>query len=170
MNEKCACVVPMCPQVPARAQPMRVHEATTGKKSPGRKQPYEPRKPQARGCAKENKPIRHNFMVELKDLIVVPNIVERLKMPKKTDKMLGPHKEAWCEFHQAFGHPICNCLALGHRLDELVKSGFLNDYLAEPQGTVTPTMSGEDQGHVMPVHGEIHTISGGFLGGGCTAF
>ena len=99
--------------------------------------------------------MRHNFQVELKDMIAVPNIAKRLKMPTKTDKMLGPHKEAWCEFHQAFGHPIRNCLALGHQLDELVKSGFLNDFLAEPQGTVTPTTPGEDQGHEMPVHGEI---------------
>ena len=49
-----------------------------------------------------------------------------------------------------------------------MKSGFLNDYLAEPQGTVTPVTTGEDQGHEMPIHGEIHTISGGFSGGGCT--
>ena len=83
--------------------------------------------------------------------------------------MMGPHKEAWCGFHQAFGHPIRNCLALGHQLDELVKSGFLNDYLVEPQGTVTPATSEEDQRHVMPVHGEIHTISGDFSGRGCTA-
>ena len=27
----------------------------------------------------------------------------------------------------------------------------------------------EDQAHEMPIHGEIHTISGGFSGGGCTA-
>jgi len=54
-------------------------------------------------------------------------------------------------------------------LDELVKRGFLNDYLAEPRRAETPSASGEDQGHEMPVHGEIHTISGGFSGGGCTA-
>ena len=99
----------------------------------------------------------------------MPNIAERLRTPPKSDKKLGPHKEAWCEFHKVFSHPISNCLALGHQLDELVKSGFLNDYLAEPEGTETPTASGEDQGHEMPVHGEIHTISGGFSGGGSTA-
>jgi len=108
-------------------------------------------------------------VVELKDLIAVPNIAERLKIPAKTDKVLGPHKDAWCEFHQAFGHPIRNCLALGHQLDELVKSGFLDDYLAESQGTGASVASGEDQGHEMHVHGEIHTISGGFSRGGCTA-
>jgi len=86
-------------------------------------------------------------VVELKDLIVVPNIADRLRPPVKTDKVLGPHKDSWCEFHKAFGHHINNCLALGHQLDELVKNGFLKDYLA----------------------GEEHTISGGFSGGGPTA-
>jgi len=161
VNEKRACVVPTRLGAPARAQPMRVHEAAMEKRNHGKKQPYEPRKPQARGRARENKPVRHNFVVDLKDLIAMPNMAERLRMPPKTDMKLGPHKEAWCEFHQKFGHPIRNCLALGHQLDELVKSGFLNDYLAEPEGIETPAASGEDQGPEMPVHGEIHTISGG---------
>ena len=87
---------------------------------------------------RKNKPVRHSFVVELKDLIIVPNIAERPKIPAKTNKVLGPHKDAWCKFHQAFGHPIRNCLVLGHQLDELVKSGFLNDYLAKSQETGTP--------------------------------
>jgi len=45
VNEKRACVVPTRPQALARAQPMRVHEAATEKRNPGKKQPYEPRKP-----------------------------------------------------------------------------------------------------------------------------
>ncbi|XP_068492034.1 uncharacterized protein [Phaseolus vulgaris] len=108
-------------------------------------------------------------MVELKDLIVVPNIADRLRAPVKTDKVLGPHKDAWCEFHQAFGHHINNCLALGHQLDELVKSGFLKDYLAGSSKTTTLAVPEEDQAHEIPIHGEIHTISGGFSCGGCTA-
>jgi len=131
--EKCACVVPTRPRAPPRAQPVRVHEAAAGKKTQGRKQPYEARA-LAKGRPGGNKPLRHNFVVELKDLIVVPNIADRLKMPAKTDKVLGPHKDAWCEFHQAFGHPINSCLALGHQLDEFVKSGFLNDYLTGSSG------------------------------------
>jgi len=39
----------------------------------------------------------------------------------------------------------------------------------ESQGAQTLTAPGGDQGHEMPVHGEIHTISGGFSGGGCTS-
>ena len=108
-------------------------------------------------------------MVELKDLIVIPNIAQRLKIPPKTDKKLGPNKNAWCEFHQAFDHPIRNCLALGHKLDELVKNGFLRDYLQEKQGVEDVAVTGGDQGHEIPVHGEIHTIAGGFSGGDCTA-
>jgi len=123
---------------------MRVNEAATGKRGQGGKQPYESRKPQAKGRSGENKLVRHNFVVELKDLIVVPNIAVRLKMPVKTDKVLGPHKDAWCEFHHAFGHPINSCLALGHQLDEFVKSGFLNDYLAGSSGTEALTASAED--------------------------
>ena len=85
-------------------------------------------------------------MVELKDLIVVPNIAERLKIPSKTDKKLGPNKNAWREFHQAFGHLIRNCLALGHQLDELVKNGFLKGYLVESQGAQDSTTSREIRG------------------------
>ena len=105
--------------------------------SQGRERPYEARRPQARGQAEGNRParegnrpLRHNFVVELKDLIAVPNIADRLRPPVKTDKVLGHHKDSWCEFHQVFGHHINNCLALGHQLDELVKNGFLKDYLA----------------------------------------
>ena len=108
-------------------------------------------------------------MVELKDLIVVPNIAERLRRPTKTDKLLGPRKDSWCEFHEAFGHHINNCLSLGYQLDELVKNGFLKDYLAEPATTAALSEPTEDQAHEMPIHGEVHTIFGGFSGGGPTA-
>jgi len=50
-------------------------------------------------------------------------------------------------------------------LDELVKNDFLKDYLREPQGVQVLAALGGDQGHEIPVHGEIHTISGGFSGG-----
>lgn len=92
-------------------------------------------------------------MVELKDLIAIANIAERLKIPPKTDKKLGPNKNAWCEFPQSFGHPIRNCLALGHQLDELVKNGFLRDYLQEKQGVEDVAVTRGDQGHEIPMHG-----------------
>jgi len=50
-----------------------------------------------------------------------------------------------------------------------VKSDFLKDYLQELQGAQALAVPGGDQGHEVPIHGEINTISGGFPGGGCTA-
>jgi len=144
-----------------------VNEATTGKRRQDRKRPYEAMKPQTRKRAKGNRPVRHDFVVELKDLIVVPNIADRLWAPVKTNKVLGPHKDAWCEFHQAFGHHINNCLTLGHQMDELVKNGFLKDYLVGSSTAAALAVPEEDQAHEMPIHGEMHTISGGFSGGGC---
>jgi len=122
VNEKRTCVVPTRPRASGQPQPLRVHEAKTEKKTLAKQQPYQPRKPQTRGREREKVPPRHDFVVELKDLIAIPHIVKRLKVPPKTDKKLGPNKNAWCEFHQAFCHPICSCLALGHQLDELVKT------------------------------------------------
>jgi len=138
-------------------------------KTPVKQQPYQPRKPNARGRGRDIVLPRHDFVVELKDLIVIPNITERLNVPPKTDKRLGPNKNAWCEFHQAFSHPIRNCLALGHQLDELVKNGLLRDYLQEKQGTEDMAATGGGPGHEVLVHDEVHTIVGGFSGGGCTA-
>jgi len=108
-------------------------------------------------------------VVELKDLIAVPNIAERLRRPAKTDKVLGPRKDSWCKFHEAFGHHINNCLSLGYQLDELVRTGFLKDYVAEPATTATLPPPVEEPAHEMPVLGEVHTIAGGFSSGGPTA-
>jgi len=108
-------------------------------------------------------------VVELKDLTVVSNIADRLRPPVKSDNILGPHKESWCEFHESFGHHINNCLALGYQLDELVKNGFLKDYLAGSTTTTATATPEEGQAHEIPTHGEVHTISNGFSGGGPTA-
>jgi len=148
---------------------MRVHEATTKKKASGKQPSYETRKPKIIERTKEGTPTIHTFQMELKELIVVPNVIERLKSPPKTDRRLGPSKDTWCKFHQAFGHSLRNCLVLGYQLDELVRNGFLKEYLLENQGAPTTALPMGDQGHEIPVHGEINTISGGFSGGECTA-
>ena len=135
-----------------------MNEIATGRRGQERKCPYEARKPQARGRSGENRSVRHDFMVELKDLIAVPNIVDRLRVPMKTDKVLGPHKDAWCEFHQAFGHRITNCLALGYLLDELVKSGFLNDYLAGSSAATALEAPVEDQAPVSTVKAPAEAV------------
>jgi len=94
VNEKCMCVVPTRPRASGRPQPLRVHEATIEKKTPAKQQPYQSMKHQTRGRERENVPPRHDFMVELKDLIAIPNIAKRLEVPPKTDKRLGPNKNA----------------------------------------------------------------------------
>ncbi|XP_068503987.1 uncharacterized protein [Phaseolus vulgaris] len=171
--EKCTTAAPTRPRAHVRTQPARVHEAATERKSQDRKRTYEARRTQPRGRAEGrregNRPLKHNFMVELKDLIVVPNVADRLRPPVKSDKVLGPHKESWCEFHEAFGHHINNCLALGYQLDELVKNGFLKDNLARSTTTTATATPEEGQAHEMPTHGEVHTIFSGFSGGGPTA-
>ena len=63
---------------------------------------------------------------------VIPNVADKLKSPPKTGRRLGPSKDTWCEFHQAF-HNLRNCLALGHQFNELVSDGFLKEYLEENQ-------------------------------------
>ena len=167
LGEKRTCVVPTRPHAVGRPQTLRVHKATTEMKAPVKQQPYQ--RPNTRGRGRENASPRHDFIVELKDLIVIPNIVERLKVPPKTDKKLGPNKKAWCEFHQAYDHPIRNCLVLGHQLDELVKNALLRDYLQEKQGTEDVAATRGGSGHEVLVHGEVHTIAGGFSSGGCTS-
>jgi len=137
VTEKCGLIGPI------RPQPMRVHEATTGKKGVGK--PY--KQSQAGTRTRRDPPLKHNFRIELKELIAIPNLAARLKVPAKTDKKRGPNKNAWCEFHQAHGHYIRNCLTVAYQLDELVKSGFLKDYLQEQQNDQALVTAGADQGH-----------------------
>jgi len=81
---------------------MRVHEATTGKKSPTSQAPYEPKRHQTR--VREGVPIRHKFIINLKKLIDILDVVGKLKPPPKAGRRLGLSKDTWCEFHQAFRH------------------------------------------------------------------
>ena len=58
------------------------------------------------------------------------------------------------------------CIALSYQLANLVKVGFLKEYLEvnqeEPKGEAT-TM---DQTHETPIHGDLNTIARGFSRGG----
>ena len=69
------------PRAAGRPRPMRVHEATTEKKGVGKQQPYE--KPQTGVRTRRDPPPKHNFCVELKELIVIPNIATRLRIPQR---------------------------------------------------------------------------------------
>ena len=163
------------PRVQTRFQPQRVMEAATGKKDQRMHHPYDPEKNKGKGPGRPrefNRPPRYEFVKGLADLIAIPNIAARIKVSEKaTDKVLGPKLDVWCEFHKGFGHSINSCLALGHQLAELVKCGFLKDYLLEKQtgqSSNSQPVSDEGQQHEVPLHGEIHIIAGGFSGGGCT--
>jgi len=151
-------------------------EAAAGKRDQRTRHPYDPKKNKSKGPGRpreSNRPPRYEFVMGLADLIAIPNIVARLKLPEKTtEKVLGPKPDTWCEFNKSFGHSINSCLALGHQLAELVKCGFLKDYLLEKQAdqaSGSQSAGSGGQQHEVPIHGEIHTIAGGFSGGGCIA-
>ena len=174
--EKRGSVAPARPRAQTRIQPQRVLETMAAKKDQRTRHPYDPKKNKGRGPGRPrefNRPPRYKLVMGLADLIAIPNIATRLKAPEKVgDKVLGPKPNAWCEFHQSFGHTLDSCLALGYQLDDLVKSGFLNDYLLDKRtggASSSQPASGEGQQHEVPTHGEIHTIAGGFSGGGCIA-
>jgi len=63
----------------------------------------------------------------------MPGVADKLKFPQKTDRSLGLRRDAWCEFHRAFGHNVEQCIALGFQLVSLVKEGFLKEYLEAKQ-------------------------------------
>ena len=94
-------------------------------------------------------------MISLAELIAIPAMAARLHVPEKTDRVLGGRKDEWCEFHQAYGHILRNCLALGRQLAELVETGFLTDYLQKTQGDRASGSQAGDQQHELPVFGEV---------------
>ena len=94
VTEKGGSVGLVRPRGTGHPRPMRVHEATIEKKVPGARPPYEARKPQTRARTRENNLPRHNFWVDLKELIAIPDMTSRLKPPPKTDKRMGPSKSA----------------------------------------------------------------------------
>ncbi|XP_068475054.1 uncharacterized protein [Phaseolus vulgaris] len=102
VTQKQGLVGPVRPRAVARPQPMRVHEMIAKKKEA--EKPYECAQAGAR--TRRDPSPKHNFQMELKELIAIPNIAARLKVSAKTDRKMGPNKNAWCEFHQANDHYI----------------------------------------------------------------
>jgi len=118
VSEKRGNVAPAKPHAQTRTQPQRVMEATAEKKGQRMHHPYDPKKSKGKGPGRprvSNRSPRYEFVMGLADLIAIPNIAARLKVPEKTtDKVLGPKPDAWCEFNKSFGHSINSCLALGY--------------------------------------------------------
>jgi len=117
VTEKRGNVAPAKPRTQARVQPERVMEAAAGKRDQRARHPYDPKKNKSKGPGRpreSNRPPRYEFVMGLADLIAIPNIAARLKVPEKTEeKILGAKPDASCEFHKSFGHSINSCLALG---------------------------------------------------------
>ena len=73
-------------------------EAAAGKRDQRMRHPYDPKKGKGKGPGKPkevNRPPRYEFVIGLADLIAIPNIAARLKVPEKTtDKVLGAKPDA----------------------------------------------------------------------------
>ena len=144
-------------------------EVSTEKRSPTRHTPYALKKRHIRSKAKGDLPFRHKFKMTYKEMLAIPGMTDKLRFPPKTDRNLGPSKDTWCKFHKAFGHDVENCIALGYQLVGMVRDGFLKEYLEGGREGLKDETPAKDQGHEVPVHCEVNTISGGFSGGGCIA-
>jgi len=96
-------------------------------------------------------------------------VANKLKCPHKTDWFLGSRRDAWCEFHRAFGHNIKQCIALGFQLASLVKEGFLKLYLKANQEKPKGEAGIKDQTNETLVNGDLNNIVEGFSRGGSLA-
>jgi len=101
------------PKEGSRAEPLRLHEATTEKRSDARQTPYASRKSQPRTKARDDLPFRPKFRMTYKDLLGMPGMADKLRFPPKSNRNLGLRKEIWCEFHKGFRHDAEHCIALG---------------------------------------------------------
>ena len=61
------------------------------------------------------------------------------------------------------------CTTLGHQLTDLVKDGFLKEYLEDSQEGPQGEVALREAVHETPIHGELNTIFGGFSGGRSSA-
>ena len=78
----------------SRAQPLRVHEAVTEKRSDARRAPYTTRKNQPRTKTRDDLPFRPKFRMTYKELLGMLEMAEKLRFPPKSDRNLGSRKEA----------------------------------------------------------------------------
>jgi len=93
-------------------------------------------------------------------------VADKLKFPQKIDQFLGSRRDAWCEFHRAFGHSVEQCITLSNQLAYLVKEGFLKEYLEANQEKLRGKVAIGYQTHENPIHGELNSIVGGSSKGG----
>jgi len=151
-------------------------EAAARKKDQRMHHPYDPEKNKGKGPGRPrefNRPPRCEFLMGLADLIafrILPPGLKRLR--RRRIRCWGQNRMCGVSSIRVLTIPLIRVWLWGHQLAELVKCGFLKDYLLEKQtgqSSDSQPVSDEGQQHEVPLHGEIHTIAGGFSDGGCTA-
>jgi len=117
------------------------NEAFIEKRTNLRYVPYVPKKDEPKTKVREETTIRPRFQGPCKELIGMAGVADRLKFSQKTDRFLGSGRDTWCDFHKAYGHDIERSISLSYQLANLVKEGFLKEYLEvsqeEPKGKTT---------------------------------
>ena len=83
---------------------------------------------------------------------------------------MGTHWDGWCRYHMIRGHDTDSCIHLRQEIEKLIQSGKLRGYTKETKGE-DKRKSERDQkarkeGHNEEQRHTLHTISGGFAGGG----
>ena len=74
----------------------------------------------------------------------------------------------YCEFYRDHGHQTDDCIQLRKEIEYLIRRGYLRRYIAsegQDQTQPPPPRQPTPAQHQQPL-GEIHVISGGFVGGG----
>ncbi|XP_039687770.1 uncharacterized protein [Medicago truncatula] len=81
--------------------------------------------------------------------------------PFSRARVMGQDKDAWCKYHLVQGHNTDDCVHLKREIEKLLLSGKLRGYAKERRHNERQ----EDKPNPEQKH-TLHTISGGFAGGG----
>ena len=76
----------------------RSSEASIGKRMNPRYVLYVAKKEKPETRVREETKIWPRFQVSCKYLLSKPGVVDKLKFPQKTDRLLGSLRDPWCEF------------------------------------------------------------------------
>ena len=145
---------------------VRRNETSTEKRKDSRYILYVAKKDEPKTKAKEETTIRLRFRVPCKELIGMAGVADRLEFTQQRDRFLGLRRDTWCAFHTTYGHDFEWCIAISYQLANLVKDGFLKEYLELSQEESKGETTSMEQTHETLIHGNLNTIAVGFSGGG----
>ncbi|XP_057734257.1 uncharacterized protein LOC130949602 [Arachis stenosperma] len=99
-----------------------------------------------------------------------PLRVSLVDVYREVCKKGGGNQTEYCEYHQIYGHPTNECFDLKNVIEELVREGRLDWYLANKSDEPRKRRRDEEveRGERPPRTPErhVHMINGGFAGGG----